>query len=225
MNKMTPHRILVAAAAACCALAAPAAGGYFTVPTTLGAGAQPIADAPAIQIPVKPGPEADATLIDLGRRIEGVDRQLRQGAASGSLSPAQLAALVEARNIAATRLADGQDVLARTSGGEFPEGKRGEVDGYLAQIMKGLASPAGRDLVKTNISFSAGGVDTALLYQTWAGHSSRSPDWSTYTAGQVFKVGTYVFKVVAVASQKTCEEAVPVLSDPTEQRVCGAFRP
>jgi hypothetical protein len=225
MNVMTVHRTLLATAACWTAVAAAPASGYFTVPASLGDDTHLKPSTDVIAIPLKPGPEADATLIELGHRIEGVDRQLQKGAASGALSPAQLAALVEARNIAATHLADGKEVLARTSGGEFPEGKRNEVDSYLAQIMKGLASPAGRDLVKTNISFVAGGVDTALLYQSWASHANRSPNWSTYTAGQVFKVGTYVFKVVAVASQKTCEEAVPVLSDPTEQRVCGAFRP
>jgi hypothetical protein len=116
-------------------------------------------------------------------------------------------------------------VLVGSSGGEFPLGKKSQTESYLTQIMKGLSSPAGRDNVKTNITFEGMTNDVALLYQSYPAHAAKSTEWSTYTAGLLFKVGTYVFKVKALTNAKECEETIPVLAEPTERRICGAFRP
>jgi len=210
---------------ACSILQLGAAEDYFPLATVLTPRLQPDPSGPTINVPRKPGPEADATLIALARQINTVDDSLRRKASSGALSEAQLGALIEARNVAAARLMQGRDVLAGTSGGEFPAGEKRAVDNYLSQIMKGLDSPKGRDVVKTNIVFAGLTADVALLYQSYANHSFKSPDWSTYTPGDSIRVGTYIFKVKALATQRECEESVPVLAEPTERRICGAFRP
>jgi hypothetical protein len=212
-------------AVACCVFGTAAADDYLSLPTTLQADLRHDPSERMIRIPRKPGPEADQTLIDLGRQIEDVDKTLRRKAQAHSLSDAQLTALVDARNLAVLGLVEGQDVLTHTSGGEFPRQSKNELDGYLAQIMKGLTSPSGRDIVKTNITFSGNPTSVVLMYQSYADHSLKSSEWSTYTNGQLITVGTYIFRVRSLSSQAQCEETIPVLAEPTEKTICGAFRP
>lgn len=177
----------------------------------------------AVVVPAKPGPMADAAFINLGKRIKYIDEVLREKSGDSSLSKEQFTALIEARNLAVAELAEGQEILEHSSGGSFPDEKKTKIDEYLDQIMRGLSSPAGRNIVRTTITFPRIREEISLIFQPYA--SRNLEDWTTYTPGQLMKVGTYVFRVLNLSDNRECKETVLVLEEPTERKVCGSFKP
>lgn len=180
----------------------------------------------ALKIPRKVGPEGDLVLINLGERVENIDSAILDKKKSNALTQTQLKALAEVRNLVAGELAIGQEILTGSAGGDFPAKSKQKIDEYTTEIMKGLSAPSGRENVRTKIEY--GGPSTqkmAVLFQSYAKAAAKSEDWSTYTLDQLLRVGTYVFEVREPIVGKLCRETVPVLGDPTERKICGAFKP
>jgi hypothetical protein len=180
----------------------------------------------ALKIPRRVGPGGNLVLIDLGKRVEELDNAILDKKWNNALTRAQLEALIETRNLVVGELATGQEILTGSSGGDFPVKNKQQIDSYIAEILKGLSAPKGREYVRTKIEY--GGLSTqkmALLFQSYAKEAAKSEDWSTYTPDQSLRVGTYVFEVKEINTKKLCKETVPVLGDPTERKICGAFKP
>lgn len=197
---------------------------YIVLPKTIKADAQQDVNINTLKIPRKVGPEADSVLIDLAKRMEDIDKTVKER--KDSLTQVQLDALIEARNLIVENLADGQNILTNTSGGEFPSEKKQKIDGYIAEIKKYLSAPPKKDNVRSEIEY--GGLSAkkmAILFQSYAKSVAKSKEWSTYTAGETMQVGTYVFVVKEPNMDKRCEETVPVLNDPTKRKICGGFNP
>ena len=205
-----------------------AQGDYRVLPKTMRVDSQnqDLRGMNALKIPRRVGPEGDLVFIDLGKRVEAIDEAIMDKKRKNALTLAQLEALVEARNLAAGELATGQEILTGSAGGDFPANNKKQIDGYVAEIMKGLSAPPGRENVRTKIEYGGPSAQKlAVLFQSYAKAAAKSEDWSTYTLGQVLLVRTYVFEVRDLDANKSCRETVPVLGDPTERKICGAFKP
>jgi hypothetical protein len=178
-----------------------------------------------IQIPRRPGPQADQALVSLSARIEQLDTEITAAKKGGRLNAGELTAFIEARNLAMAEILDGRDHLLNTSGGFPPEAKQ-KAESYLEAIRQGLSTTTLKENVRTKIEYGVpGGPNTAIRYQSYAASVAKSSEWSTYTPAQLLRLGTYVFEVDVLGSTKACKETVPVLSDPTERKICGWFTP
>jgi hypothetical protein len=76
--------------------------------------------------------------------------------------------------------------------------------------------------VRTTIEYG-GKTDKALaiLYQSYQDHRAKADSWSTYTADDTLRIGSYMFQVREVDGTGSCSEMVLVMSDPTKKKICG----
>lgn len=202
-------------------------GGYRRIPLTISVNlSSNRPDVPILEIPYEPGPDADASLVRFGARIEELDDRIAEDHERGSLKGAQLAAVIASRNIAVMKMSEGQEVLQGTSSGQFPSALHQLIVGILDALDRSLDSPTAHDQVHTRIEYvMQPRSHTAILYRPY-GESSGPGQWETYTPNQMMALGTYIFEVRALNSaNKFCDELVPVLADPTNRDICGAFTP
>jgi hypothetical protein len=233
MSAHHPKATSVSIAGSCCVLALVAFGRgpndvYRSLP--ISSSADPAVDYRApnniINIPRNPGPDADATVIAFAASIEQIDNNIAVSKKQGIISDHDLHALLDARNATMAELLRGKRILTETSGGAFPATSQQTISADVAAILGALKTHPPNDNVVTKIEYpSPPGTATFLVYQTYAESVAKSDSWSTYTPHQRLAVATYIFQVRVDQSSKTCTEAVPVLSDPTERFVCGWFRP
>lgn len=201
---------------------------YIKVPKTLKPPPlkQDWSKANVLQLPRKPGPEADKALVDFAVKLESLDQSIIQSSKERKLTSAQLSAVVEARNVISEELANQQQILSNTSGGNISQEKRSQIDSYVALLMKAMAAPPTKENVRTTIEYGGNTAKAlAILYQSYQDHRAKAAGWTTYTPDDPLRIGTYIFQVREIDGTRSCDETVLVMDDPTKKKICGAFKP
>jgi hypothetical protein len=144
------------------------------------------------------------------------------------LSTLQIQALFDARNLAVVQA---DESLKDATVYSFPALQERKLKGWISTIDSEMTKVGygPREHVKAVISYA--GMEPAavtLHYRTYAQRQANEENWSTYTVPKTMKVGTYEFRVTPTrkgAQAKPCLENVLVFNDPTEQSICGGYRP